>query len=45
MIAKICFIVFCLMGVIAPILMIIDYKRAEKGKKAILFEIDNNEEE
>lgn len=45
MIVKICFIVFCLMGIALPIILSIDYNRCSKGKKAILFEIDDNEEE
>lgn len=46
MIVKICTILFCLMGLAVPMLILIDYKRAEKGKKAVFFEdVDNKEEE
>ena len=45
MLEKICFVIMCVWGILGATFMIIDYKRAEKGKKAILFEIDNDEEE
>lgn len=41
MITNILTLICILMSIGFPILLYVDYKRALKGKKAILFEVDN----